>query len=155
MDLDRFDREILALLQRDGRMTSAALGQRVGLSPSACHRRVKAMERSGAIAGYAALVPERTQKTGATVFVAVTLENQRRETLEAFERAVVARPEVQDCYLMSGEADYLLRVVVDSLGEYERAHKEVLSQLPGVRRLISSFAIRGVLLRGSGRAGGE
>lgn len=149
MQLDRFDREILALLQRNGRMTAAALGAQVGLSPSACHRRVKALEASGVIAGYVALTPDQALGPSMTVFVAVTLENQRRETLAAFEAAVGRCPEVQDCCLMSGESDYLLRVVAPTPDQYERVHKEVLSQLPGVRRLISSFAIRVVFRRGA------
>lgn len=145
--LDDFDHKILAELERDGALTSAALAERVGLSPSACHRRVKALEAAGVITGYAAILSERALGRASTVFVAVTLENQRRETMAAFERAVALCREVHDCHLMTGESDYLLRIVIADDDRYERVHQETLSQLPGVRRLVSSFTIRTVFRR--------
>jgi Lrp/AsnC family transcriptional regulator, leucine-responsive regulatory protein len=147
MDLDRIDAAILTHLQRDGRLTSADLGERVGLSPSACHRRVKALEDAGVIDRYVALLSEETLGRRSTVFVAVTLEAQRRDVLDAFERAVALCPEVLDCFLMSGDSDYLLKVSIAAGDSYERIHKDVLSALPGVRRLVSNFAIRRVVSR--------
>ncbi len=145
--LDEFDHKILIALERDGALTSAALAERIGLSPSACHRRVKAMETAGVIEGYAAILSEKALGRGATVFVAVTLENQRSETMAAFERAVALCREVQDCHLMTGESDYLLRIVIADDDRYERVHQETLSRLPGVRRLVSNFTIRTVFRR--------
>jgi DNA-binding Lrp family transcriptional regulator len=145
--LDAFDHKILLELERDGALTSAALAERVGLSPSACHRRVKAMEAAGVIEGYAAILSEKALGRSATVFVAVTLENQRSETMAAFERAVARCREVQDCHLMTGESDYLLRIVLADDDRYERVHQDTLSKLPGVRRLVSNFTIRTVFRR--------
>jgi Lrp/AsnC family transcriptional regulator, leucine-responsive regulatory protein len=147
MDLDRIDAAILTHLQREGRLTAAELGDRVGLSASACHRRVKALEEAGVIDRYVALLSEDALGRRSTVFVAVTLDAQRREVLEAFELAVAGCPEVMDCFLMSGDSDYLLRVSVAAGDSYERIHKDVLSALPGVRRLVSNFAIRRVVSR--------
>ncbi len=99
------------------------------------------------IEGYAAILSEKALGRGATVFVAVTLENQRSETMAAFERAVALCREVQDCHLMTGESDYLLRIVIADDDRYERVHRETLSRLPGVRRLVSNFTIRTVFRR--------
>ena len=145
--LDEFDHKILTELERDGALTAAALSERVGLSPSACHRRVKAMEAAGVIEGYAAIISEKALGRSATIFVAVTLENQRSETMAAFERAVARCREVQDCHLMTGESDYLLRIVLADDDRYERVHQDTLSKLPGVRRLVSNFTIRTVFRR--------
>jgi DNA-binding Lrp family transcriptional regulator len=145
--LDVFDRKILDALEADGALTAVALADRVGLSPSACHRRVKAMEQAGIIEGYAAIVSEDALGRSAAVFVAVTLENQQRETMEAFERAVALCRDVRDCHLMTGESDYLLRIVIAEHDRYERVHRETLSRLPGVRRLVSNFTIRTVFRR--------
>ncbi|MBY0564367.1 MAG: Lrp/AsnC family transcriptional regulator [Hyphomonadaceae bacterium] len=145
--LDPFDQKILVELERDGALTSAALAERVGLSPSACHRRVKALEAAGVIEGYAAILSEKALGRGSTIFVAVTLEDQRRETMAKFERAVAQCREVQDCHLMTGESDYLLRIVLHDDDRYERVHQETLSRLPGVRRLVSNFTIRTVFRR--------
>jgi DNA-binding Lrp family transcriptional regulator len=147
VQLDEFDHKILLELERDGALTSAALAERIGLSPSACHRRVKAMEAAGVIEGYAAILSEKALGRGSTIFVAVTLEDQRRETMAKFERAVAQCREVQDCHLMTGESDYLLRIVLRDDDRYERVHQETLSRLPGVRRLVSNFTIRTVFRR--------
>ena len=147
VQLDAFDHKILIELERDGVLTAAALSERVGLSPSACHRRVKAMEGAGVIEGYAAILSEKALGRSATVFVAVTLEDQRRETMAKFERAVAQCRDVQDCHLMTGESDYLLRIVIADDDSYERVHREALSKLPGVRRLVSNFTIRTVFRR--------
>ena len=145
--IDAFDQKILFELERDGMMTAASLAERVGLSPSACHRRVKALEAMGVIEGYAAILSETALGRSATIFVAVTLENQKQETMAAFERAVAKCREVQDCHLMTGESDYLLRIVIADDDRYERVHQDTLSRLPGVRRLVSNFTIRTVFRR--------
>ncbi len=145
--MDRMDRTILLALQASSGLTHAALGEKVGLSASACHRRVKALEESGAIDRYVAILSEAALGRRSVIFIAATLDNQRRETLDAFERAITACAEVLDAHLMSGEFDYLLRVVVAEGDSYERIHKEVLSALPGVRRLVSNFAIKQVARR--------
>jgi Lrp/AsnC family leucine-responsive transcriptional regulator len=147
VQLDDFDHKILIELERNGVLTAAALAERIGLSPSACHRRVKAMEAAGVIEGYAAILSEKALGRSATVFVAVTLENQRSETMASFERAVAKCREVQDCHLMTGESDYLLRITISEDDSYERVHRETLSKLPGVRRLVSNFTIRTVFRR--------
>lgn len=147
MRLDSVDISILTELQDHGRLTNAELAERVGLSASACHRRVKALEQAGVIDRYVAILSEKALGRGITVYVQVTLDNQKRETLVAFEEAVETVPEVMECYLMSGDADYLIRVLVRDANDYERVHREVLSGLPGVARLVSSFTIRRVFAR--------
>lgn len=147
MRLDSVDISILTELQDHGRLTNAELAERVGLSASACHRRVKALEQAGVIDRYVAILSEKALGRGITVYVQVTLDNQKRDTLVAFEEAVETVPEVMECYLMSGDADYLVRVLVRDANDYERVHREVLSGLPGVARLVSSFTIRRVFSR--------
>jgi Lrp/AsnC family transcriptional regulator, leucine-responsive regulatory protein len=147
MRIDAIDAAILEQLQREGRMPNAELAERVGLSPSACHRRVRALEAGGAIDRYVALVSAEAVGRGLTVITLVTLENQRRETMEAFERAVAAVSEVMDCWLMTGAEDYILRIVVSDARGYERLHRERLSGLPGVARLVSNIAMRRVFNR--------
>lgn len=147
MQLDNVDISILTELQDDGRLTNAELAERVGLSASACHRRVKTLENSGVVDRYVAILSEEALGRGITVYVQVTLDNQKRDTLQVFEDAVRDVPEVMECYLMSGEADYLVRVLVRDANDYERVHREVLSSLPGVARLVSSFTIRRVFSR--------
>ena len=149
MRLDSVDVAILSELQVHGRLTNSELADRAGLSASACHRRVKALESAGVIDRYVAILSEKALGRGITVYVQVTLDNQKRETLVAFEKAVEAVPEVMECYLMSGEADYLIRVLVRDANDYERIHREVLSGLPGVARLHSSFTIRRIFSRTS------
>jgi len=145
--LDSVDISILNRLQEQGRLTNAELAERVGLSASACHRRVQALEGAGIIDRYVAILSELALGRGITVYVQVTLDNQKRDTLVAFEEAVEHVPEVMECYLMSGDADYLVRVLVRDANDYERVHREVLSSLPGVTRLVSSFTIRRVFSR--------
>jgi Lrp/AsnC family leucine-responsive transcriptional regulator len=147
MDLDRIDREILDLLQRDGRLTNAALAEQVHLSASACLRRVQRLERDGIIAGYAAVLDPAAVGRATSVFVEVSLNSQREDALEAFERAVRDCPDIAECHLMSGGSDYLLRVAVENTQEYERVHKQHLSRLPFVARIRSSFALRSVCQR--------
>jgi len=144
MELDRYDRTILRLLQQDARMTNASLAAQVNLSESACLRRVRALEESGLIEGYTALVDQQRAGFPVNVFVSITLDRQSRTGLEAFESAVRRVPEVMECYLMTGEHDYLLRLVVADLADFERIHNQHLTRLPSVARVHSSFAMRTV-----------
>lgn len=148
--LDATDRAIIRLLRQDARMSNAALAAAVGLSPSACLRRLRLLERSGAIRGYTVVLdePEPPPGAGVTVIVQITLERQTDEHLKRFEDAVRRCPEVRECYLMTGLADYLLRVEARDAADYERIHKEQLSRMPGVARIQSSFAIRTVIRGG-------
>jgi len=143
-ELDAKDRTILAHLQQDGRLSNADLADRVNLSPSATLRRVRMLEESGVIEGYAMLVNQKTIGKPTNIFVEVALNSQSEGNLNAFENAVAACPEVMECYLMSGDSDYMLRVVVADTSDYERVHKEYLSRLPNVSRIRSNFALRTV-----------
>jgi DNA-binding Lrp family transcriptional regulator len=140
--MDRIDRKILDLLAADSRLTGEQLGERVGLSPSATHRRVKALEDSGAILGYRARLSKAARGNPSTVFVQVTLTDQRQATMLAFEAALARTQQVVEAYLMSGQSDYLVKVLVRDDDSYERIHREILSALPGVQRLVSQFTIR-------------
>ena len=144
MKLNRFDHAILVVLQSDGRISNVDLADRVSLSESACLRRVRALQKSGLIKGYAAQVDQNKVGLPVNVFVNITLERQDLADLSAFEAAVQKIPEVMECYLMSGEHDYLLRVVVADVNDFERIHQKYLTRLPGVDRVNSSFALRTV-----------
>lgn len=144
---DRTDRNILTALQRDGRMTNQALAALVNLSESACLRRVRRLEDAGLIRGYAALLDQPLAGFPDNVFVRITLTSQQQRDLRAFEAAAAQLPEVMECYLMSGDSDYLLRVIVADARDYERLHSEHLTRLPGVDRVHSSFALRSVVRR--------
>lgn len=143
--LDKIDRNILRLLRLDARMSNASIAVNVGLSASACLRRIKLLEQSGVIRGYTALVEATSADATVAVIINITLERQTEEHLDRFEAAVRKYPEIQECFLMTGGSDYLLRVEVANAGEFERIHKEILSVLPGVSRIHSSFSIRNVL----------
>ena len=145
--LDAIDRQILENLQDDARMRNVELAEKVGLSPSPCLRRVSNLEETGVIRGYATLVDAEAVGLPVSVFVSVTLEKQIEKTLEKFEKEIRARPEVMECYLMTGEADYLLRVVTADLGAYERFLIEHLTRIPGVASIKSSFALKQVAYR--------
>lgn len=140
--LDTTDRRILTVLQKDGRISNADLAQRVNLSASACHRRVQRLEEAGFIAGYVALLDARQLGRTTTVFVEITLSGQGEATLEAFERAVRTIPDVLECHLMAGSADYLLKVLAADTDDFARIHRQHLSRLPGVAQMQSSFALR-------------
>jgi len=144
IDLDATDRNILNRLQADGRMTNAELADQVHLSPSACLRRVHRLEQQGVIAGYAMLVNPGALGLGTTVFVEVSLDGQAEDFLNDFEAAVRKVPAVMECYLMAGDADYLMRCAVADVPDYERLHKEYLSRLPHVARIRTIFAMRTV-----------
>ncbi|TXR50504.1 Lrp/AsnC family transcriptional regulator [Phyllobacterium endophyticum] len=143
--LDTIDRNILRLLRLDARMSNTKLAGDVGLSPSACLRRIKIMEQAGVIRGYTALVDTANTDTTIAVIINITLERQTEDYLDRFEAAVRKHPEIRECFLMTGGSDYLLRVEIESAGDFERIHKEILSTLPGVLRINSSFSIRNVL----------
>lgn len=144
LPLDRIDRAILHELQLDGRVSNVKLAERVNLSESACLRRVKRLEDAGVIEGYIMLINQTAVGLPSNVFVEITLNRQQREDLDAFEARVLQVPEVLECYLMSGDYDYLLRVAAADPGDYERIHHEQLTSLPGVSRVRSSFALRKV-----------
>jgi Lrp/AsnC family transcriptional regulator, leucine-responsive regulatory protein len=142
--VDKIDRTILCELQKDGRLSNVQLAELVGLSESACLRRVRLLEQSGIIDRYVMLVDQRAIGKPGTVFVRVTLDGQQREKLSLFEEAVCTVPEAMECYLMSGDVDYLLRLIVKDTDDYVRLHNK-LTGLPGVLRVQSSFALRTVL----------
>ncbi|MCW1931877.1 Lrp/AsnC family transcriptional regulator [Pararhodobacter zhoushanensis] len=145
MQLDATDRRILRTLQREGRMSNAELAEQIVLSPSACHRRVQRLETDGFIAGYVALVDPRKIGKPATVFVEITLNGQSDELLDGFEKAVAKIPDVLECHLMAGSADYLLKLVVEDTEDFARIHRQYLARLPGVAQMQSSFALRTVV----------
>ncbi|MEC7289594.1 MAG: Lrp/AsnC family transcriptional regulator [Pseudomonadota bacterium] len=138
------DNRILELLSEDAKLSHAEIGTRVGLSTSSVHRRVRAMEKAGIIEGYGVRINEAALDRATSVFVQVTLGNQQDDGLQAFEQAARKSPDIAACYLMTGEADYLLRIAVSDTADYERVHRDVLTRLPNVERVISQFAIRTV-----------
>lgn len=142
--MDRYDRAILSILQQDGRISNVELASRVSLSESACLRRVRALERGGVIQRYVALVSQNDAGLPGNVFVSITLQREEQSDLDAFEAAVRKVPEVMECYLMTGEYDYLLRLVVADMADFERIHRRHLARLPGVARVHSSVALRTV-----------
>ena len=144
MSLDKTDKKILGILQADGRVTNAELAKRVNLSASACLRRVQNLEATKVISGYVALLAQEAIGRPTNVFIEVTLKSQSEESLRTFERAASACPEIMECYLMAGDADYLIRVVAANSEDYERIHRQHLTVLPGVARIRSSFALRAV-----------
>jgi len=144
MDLDSMDRRILTVLQKSGRISNAELSDQVNLSPSACHRRVQRLEKEGYIRNYVAMVDPRRIGLPTMVFVEITLSGQADELLEAFEREVARVPEVLECHLMAGSADYILKVVARDTDDFARIHRQKLARLPGVQGMQSSFALRTV-----------
>ena len=144
ISLDERDRAILRLLQHDGRLTNLELAQRINLSPSACLRRVKLLEDSGLVARYVLLLDEDQAGLPGTAFVLVTLDQQGRAALDAFEAAIHDHPEITECCLLAGAADYMVRVVYADAADFERIHTEILTQLPGVVRVQSTLALRTV-----------
>jgi len=143
-DLDLIDLRILGALQESGRISNADLSERVNLSPSACHRRVRRLEADGVIAGYVALLDPVRFGRPSTVFVEITLEGQTEEALDAFEREVALIPDLQECHLMAGTADYLLKLSARDTDDFARIHRRYLARLPGVARMHSSFSLRTV-----------
>jgi len=144
MSLDQIDRRILVALQKQGRISNADLSEVVNLSASACHRRVQRLEKDGYIRNYVALLDARKMQVPSTIFVEITLSGQADEVLDAFERAVARIPDVLECHLMAGTADYLLKVVAENTDDFARIHRQHLARLPGVAQMQSSFALRTV-----------
>lgn len=144
MKLDAIDRRILAILQTKGRTSNSDLAETVHLSASACHRRVQRLEQDGFIRDYVALLDPQKVDRKATVFVEITLSGQADEVLDAFEKAVARIPDVLECHLMAGSADYLLKVVASDTEDFARIHRQSLATLPGVAQMQSSFALRTV-----------
>jgi|TARA_B110000305_G_C19371214_1_gene604579 Lrp/AsnC family leucine-responsive transcriptional regulator len=142
--LDAIDRRILGALQRDGRLTQIELADKVGLSPSPCARRVKRLESEGFIRGYSALIDEEKLGFGFSIFVSVRLDQQVDDRLVNFESAIRGCPEVVDCWLMTGSFDYLLRVSVSDLHEFERFLTANLTRIGGVASIESSIPLRRV-----------
>ncbi len=145
--LDAIDRRILENPQDDARMRNVDLAGKVGLSPSPCLRRVGNLEQSGVIRGYATLLDAEAVGLPVSIFVSVTLEKQVERALKVFEKHIRARPEVMECYLMTGDADYLLRVVTSDLAAYEKFLIGHLTRIPGVASIKSSFALKQVAYR--------
>jgi Lrp/AsnC family leucine-responsive transcriptional regulator len=141
-DLDAIDRRIVAALQADGRLSNVELADKVGLSPSPCLRRVRRLEREGYIDGYRAALRRDRVGLGLSVFVGVKIDGHANERAVTFEKAVVAMPEVVACHLVSGDADYILEVVVPDLAEYRRFLVGKLLELPIVREVRSNIAIQ-------------
>lgn len=142
MKLDSFDIKILQQLQKDASQSVHTISEHVGLSHTPCWRRIKRLQESGVISANVALVNAKKVGLGVVVFVTVKLNNHDDKLLAQFESAAVAMDEVMQCYIMSGDVDYLLRVVVQSIEQYEQTLKRKLVKLPGVSALNSSFALR-------------
>jgi DNA-binding Lrp family transcriptional regulator len=141
-DLDAIDRRILRVLAHDGRISNLALAERVGLSPSACLRRVAALEKAGVIAGYRAVIDPGKTGVGFTAYVTVGLNRHTKSAQEAFERAMASAPEVRECHNITGAVEYLLRVEAADLPAYKRFHTDILGALPQVETL-QTFVVMG------------
>ncbi len=146
-ELDAIDYKILETLQGDARISNVDLSEQVNLSPSPCLRRVKRLEAEGTIRSYATLLDPAEVGLPVSVFVQVSLERQVDDALENFEREIVTRPEVMECYLMTGDSDYLLRVVAPDLESFQKFLLEHLTRIPGVASIKSSFALKQVSYR--------
>ncbi|GFE73225.1 MULTISPECIES: Lrp/AsnC family transcriptional regulator [Novosphingobium] len=140
--MNRADRALLEALQADSSRSIAELAALVNLSSSACHRRIRALEEQGLITGYAARVDPRRLGLSVEVFVEITLTSQSRDAMERFERAVGDFDDILECHLMSGTADYQLRVAAADLDHYDRIHRDCLARLPGVSSMRTSFSLR-------------
>ena len=144
LPLDSIDRRILNVLQKEGRTSNADLAENISLSASACHRRVQRLHSIGIIKNYVALLNNRLVELPTTVFVEITLSGQADEVLDAFEREVLLIPDVLECHLMAGSADYLLKVVAKDTDDFARIHRKYLARLPGIAQMHSSFSLRSV-----------
>lgn len=147
MDIDEIDRAILKALQKNGRITNADLAETVGLSPSACSRRLDILEKSGVIEGYTARISPEALGYKMVAIVQISLSGQFARTLAEFEEAVKRCPNIIVCYMVSGVYDYTLRVAAKDLKDYERIHRDWLSALPHVVQINSSFALRPIIER--------
>lgn len=144
MQLDAIDLRILAQLQQDGSLTNVELARRVHLSPSPCLARVKALEAAGVIERYVALASAKALGLGLNVFISISLKEQSKESLAEFERRIAEHDEVMECYLMTGDSDYLIRVVLADIAALERFILEQLTPIPGIEKIRSSFALKQV-----------
>ena len=144
MQLDAIDLRILSQLQEDGSLSNVELARRVHLSPSPCLARVKALEAAGVIARYVALADAKALGLGLNVFINVSLKSQSKESLAQFEQRIAEHDEVMECYLMTGDSDYLIRVVVADIAALERFILEQLTPIPGIEKIRSSFALKQV-----------
>lgn len=147
LQLDRIDYRILHHLQNDGRLTNLELAERVGLSPSPCLRRVRALEDAGILKRYVGIVDAKAVGLPISAFISVSLRSQEVGALDAFQNAVKSFPEVMECYLMTGNSDYLLRVVMPDLESYERFLADKLTRIPGIGNIQTSFALKPVVAR--------
>ncbi|MBL0372851.1 Lrp/AsnC family transcriptional regulator [Rhizobium sp. KVB221] len=147
MKLDHTDISILRVLQQNGRISNADLAERISLSPSSCSRRLDILEKSGVVSGYYAQISHKALDYKMIVIVHISLTGQFAKTLSEFEAAVKKVPNILVCYLMSGEYDYILRVACKDLEDYERIHRDWLSALPHVVKIVSSFALREIIDR--------
>lgn len=143
-EIDDIDRRILRRLQKAGRLSNAELADQINLSASACHRRVQRLEKEGIIDGYVALLSARKVDRPTTVFVEITLSGQSDDILDAFEKEVALIPDLLECHLMAGTADYLLKITAHDTDDFARIHRRYLSRLPGVAQMHTSFALRTV-----------
>lgn len=144
--LDAMDKAIIRLLRLNARRPNSEIAAEIGLSPSACHRRIRMLEDAGVIRGYTVLTKSLEAETrGVDVLVQVTLDRQTEDYLARFEHAVRQCPDIRECFLMTGSVDYWLRVQTDSVADYEAIHSEILSRMPGVTRISSSIAMRDAL----------
>lgn len=144
MNLDATDLRILRALQDDGSLSNVQLAQRVHLSPSPCLARVKALQAAGVIERYVALVSAASLGLGLNVFISFSLTNQRKQALAEFERRIAEHDEVMECYLMTGDSDYLIRVAVADMAALEKFILEQLTPIPGIEKIRSSFALKQV-----------
>ena len=142
--MDAFDRKILHQLQQDARVSMTQLGEMVGLSASAAHRRVKLLEEAGVIRRYAAVLDPEALGLRVELFVTVALTSQTNSVLEAFEAAVRRVPDVVECHLLAGRSDYLMRILISDMAEYEALHRSRLTLLPGVAKMETTFNLRTV-----------
>jgi DNA-binding Lrp family transcriptional regulator len=145
--MDEFDRGIARALAANGRLSAVDVAAEVGLSPSACTRRIQALETAGIVRGYRAILDAAAVELGIDIFVEITLDRQNDDTLKAFEKALAGSPNVLSCHLMSGSSDYLIHIVARDLPDFERLHANVLGHLPGVARIESKFSLRTVIDR--------
>lgn len=142
--MDRIDQAILSRIQRDSSLPLSQLSEEVGLSSSACHRRIKLLEEAGVITGYSARLDRGALGLTMELFVTLSLLSQSNDALEAFEKAVQGMPEILACYLLAGRADYIMRIAVRDMDDFERIHRNKLSRLPGVATMTTSFSLRTV-----------
>lgn len=143
-EIDKNDRAILRILQKNGRISVAAIAQMLSISESACRRRIERLENDGIIKNYSCDIDARKLGFGITVFVSISLGVLSDKDLAKFEQAVRAAPEILECWLMTGEADYLMRIGARDMEDLERLHREVLTKLPSLNRVNTAIALRAV-----------